>query len=108
MSEQKLFPDNSFDVIICHNILEYAQGQIEFLNEFYRLLKRDGTLSIVNHNKNGGVIEKIYGIRTFFTLQNNDIQMKHCILSESCTADATVCKLSSESRKKTKKSIHLS
>jgi len=111
----------SFDVIICHNVLEYASERIDIVNEFHRILKDDGLLSIIKHNHNGKImqkvvfennidealsilnggdsiaqsfgkvnyydnsdilkwktgftIEKIYGIRTFWALQqNNDIK----------------------------------
>ena len=37
----------SFDVIICHNVLEYAQCREEVVKEFYRLLKPAGSLSVV-------------------------------------------------------------
>ena len=48
----------SFDVIICHNVLEYIENRSEVISEFHRLLKRDGILSIVKHNKAGKVMHK--------------------------------------------------
>lgn len=112
---------NSFDVVICHNVLEYVVERAEIINEFYRILKPGGLLSIVKHNKYGKIMQKavfeynaeqalkllkgeniespnfgqineyslddlaeycdnrfsvknIYGIRTFYGLQNNDIK----------------------------------
>lgn len=47
-----------FDVILCHNVLEYVDNRAELLAEFHRLLKKDGILSIVKHNKNGKVMHK--------------------------------------------------
>ncbi len=115
------FPDNSFDVVICHNVLEYVDDKCEILKELTRVLKPEGFLSIAKHNRNGRVmqmavllddldkandlldgknsaaskfgeiryyeddditkwipglrIEKVYGIRTFWDLQQN--QDKH-------------------------------
>ena len=50
--------DSSFDVILCHNVLEYIENRADLIAEFHRLLKNDGILSIVKHNKNGKVMHK--------------------------------------------------
>ena len=50
--------DGSFDVILCHNVLEYIENRAELIAEFHRLLKKDGILSIVKHNKNGKIMHK--------------------------------------------------
>ena len=42
-------PD-SFDAVICHNVLEYVPDKEEILKELVRVLKPDGILSIVKHN----------------------------------------------------------
>ena len=54
----KEMEDSSFDVILCHNVLEYMENRAELMAEFHRLLKKDGILSIVKHNKNGKVMHK--------------------------------------------------
>ena len=115
------FPDASFDVVICHNVLEYVDDKGEILKELARVLKPEGFLSIAKHNRNGRImqmavllddmekahelldgknsaaskfgeiryyedsdiiswvpvlkIDKVYGIRTFWDLQQN--QDKH-------------------------------
>lgn len=51
------FLDNSFDMIICHNVLEYIDDKIQVINELHRLLKVGGTLSIVKHNRAGRVMQ---------------------------------------------------
>lgn len=51
------FEDNSFDVIFCHNVLEYIDDKEKIVNELYRLLKVGGTLSIVKHNRAGRVMQ---------------------------------------------------
>ena len=42
------YDDNTFDVIICHNVLEYIDDKKQVLNELRRVLKPNGILSIVN------------------------------------------------------------
>lgn len=50
--------ENSFDVIVCHNVLEYLDNRDELFSEFKRLLKQDGFLSIVKHNRAGKIMQK--------------------------------------------------
>ena len=115
------FEDNSFDIIICHNVLEYIDDKASVVKELTRVLKPGGFISLAKHNRNGRVmqmavllddhekanslldgedsaaskfgairyyddsdiikwcpnlyIEKTYGIRTFWDLQQN--QEKH-------------------------------
>ena len=52
------FPDGMFDVILCHNVLEYVEKREELLQEFSRLLKSGGTLSVVKHNPAGKILQK--------------------------------------------------
>lgn len=47
---------NSFDVVICHNVLEYVSNPIELLNEIIKFLKPNGILSIVKHNLIGRIL----------------------------------------------------
>lgn len=123
MEELKKISDQYFDVIICHNVLEYLEDRDELFNEFQRVLNPDGFLSIVKHNKAGKImqkavfeykvnealelirhgnaisvnfgtineyenheleqyskgsfrIEKVYGVRTFFALQRNELKVE--------------------------------
>ena len=50
-------PDQSFDVILCHNVLEYAPDREEIVRQFARLMKREGLLSLVKHNRPGRVMQ---------------------------------------------------
>jgi S-adenosylmethionine-dependent methyltransferase len=50
--------DNSFDVIVCHNVFEYAEERKEIFREFYRVLKPNGIISIVKHNHSGRIMQK--------------------------------------------------
>lgn len=54
----KKFPNNTFDCIICHNVLEYIDNRKELLAEFLRILKNDGYISIIKHNKAGRIMQK--------------------------------------------------
>lgn len=40
-------PSQTYDIIICHNVLEYLNDRKELLYEFSRILKPDGFVSIV-------------------------------------------------------------
>ena len=54
----KEFNNGSFDLIVCHNVLEYAEENDErviILNEFSRLLKRGGILSVEKNNGAGRI-----------------------------------------------------
>lgn len=42
--------DNTFDVVICHNVLEYVDDKAAILKELGRVLKPGGRLSIIKHN----------------------------------------------------------
>lgn len=55
----KTMPSDTFDVIICHNVLEYIKNRDEILNEFTRLLKKDGMISVVKHNRIGKIMQKV-------------------------------------------------
>jgi len=58
----KEFQDNYFDVIVCHNVLEFAiiynTKPSEIVKEFSRVLKSGGILSIIKHNKNGIIMRR--------------------------------------------------
>lgn len=59
IEELRLQQDNSFDVVVCHNVLEYAEERKDILREFYRILKPNGIISIVKHNHTGRIISKV-------------------------------------------------
>ena len=54
----KDFEDDSFDLITCHNVLEFADERADIVKEFLRILKPGGILSIVKHNKYGKIMFK--------------------------------------------------
>ena len=51
------FEDNSFDMIICHNVLEYIDDKASVIQELARVLKPGGTLSLAKHNRAGRVMQ---------------------------------------------------
>lgn len=51
----KTVPDDFFDLVICHNVLEYADNKEEILVQLKRVLKRGGMLSVIKHNLCGRV-----------------------------------------------------
>ena len=51
--------DASFEVILCHNVLEYVGNREAVLKAFTRLLKPGGLLSIVKHNEVGRVLQTV-------------------------------------------------
>ena len=53
----KEFEDNSFDIVICHNVLEYIDDKEAVLRELERVLKPKGFISIVKHNRNGRIMQ---------------------------------------------------
>lgn len=59
------FKDGFFDVVICHNVLEYAQEREEIVQQFARVLKADGLLSVVKHNVAGRVMQMAVLLNNF-------------------------------------------
>ncbi len=52
----KDMPDNSFDLVVCHNVLEYVPDRKMIIKELSRVLKQSGKLSIVKHNLAGRIL----------------------------------------------------
>ena len=55
----EIFKDEYFDLIICHNVLEYVENIDSYLTAFSRLLKKGGKLSIVKHNHVGRIMHTV-------------------------------------------------
>lgn len=68
--ELKKLPSDSFDYIFCHNVLEYTDNREIIVGEFYRLLKQNGKLSIVKHNRNGRVMQMVVLLNNFDEANN--------------------------------------
>ncbi len=52
-------PDQSFDLVVCHLVLEFVDHPADIIQKLLRVLKVGGTLSVVKHNKNGRIIQAI-------------------------------------------------
>lgn len=65
LSELKALDDESFDVVLCHCVLEYIDDKVEVLKEFKRILKPNGELSIVKHNRAGRVMQMVVLLNNF-------------------------------------------
>lgn len=63
--ELRRFDAGTFDMIICHNVLEYAEDREEIVNEFERVLKHNGKISIVKHNRSGRVMQMVVLLNDF-------------------------------------------
>ena len=136
------YADNSFDIVICHNVLEYVSDKEFILQELARVLKQGGTLSLVKHNLLGRVMvyavfsdnpkaaldlldsgdqennmfgkrdtyeneyiiglgkkyglsmENLFGIRTFFSLsQNNDVKFTQEWYEDMLALEMRTCNL---------------
>ena len=59
IGQLKELQSRSYDVIICHNVLEYINDREAVFQEFHRLLKDNGTLSLVKHNRTGKIMQKV-------------------------------------------------
>ena len=68
--ELKKLPSDLFDYILCHNVLEYADDREIIVCEFHRLLKKNGILSIVKHNRNGRVMQMVVLLNNFDEANN--------------------------------------
>ena len=55
----KDFSDGYFDVVTCHNVLEFVPERAEYVKEFSRVLKSGGIMSIVKHNKTGRIMFRV-------------------------------------------------
>lgn len=66
---------DSFDIIFCHNVMEFLDNRIELLREFKRVLKPGGYVSIVKHNRLGEIMHKAvfeYNVEAALKLLRDD------------------------------------
>lgn len=54
-----VFKNETFDMIICHNVLEYIDDKATVVKALARVLKKDGIISIVKHNRAGRVMQMV-------------------------------------------------
>lgn len=53
----KCMPEESFDLIVCHNVLEYIDDKETVIRELTRVLRPGGFLSLIKHNRYGRVMQ---------------------------------------------------
>jgi S-adenosylmethionine-dependent methyltransferase len=51
--------DNSFDVVVCHNVLEYTKERKDIFKELCRVVKPNGIISIIKQNHAGRVMQQV-------------------------------------------------
>ena len=86
--------DASFEVILCHNVLEYVEDRKLVLEEFTRLLKPGGMLSIVKHNEVGRVLQTVVfendTRKALALLAGQDLETHSMGLAQAYDLDAAV------------------
>ena len=86
--------DASFEVILCHNVLEYVEDRKAILKEFTRLLKLGGLLSIVKHNEVGRVLQTVVfendTRKALALLAGQDLETHSMGLAQAYDLDAAV------------------
>ena len=140
LEQVEKFESESFDIVLCHNVLEYIEenNREKYLSEFKRILKKDGKLSIIKHNQVGKImqavvfsndvdqaldllkgnefrsvsfnsgttytidkllemskmkLDKYQAIRTFYSLQMNEVKTKDNWLKKMTEMELAVCDL---------------
>lgn len=68
----RTMPAESFDMVVCHNVLEYVDEKDVYLRALARLVKPGGYLSLVKHNRPGRVMQ--------MTVLLNDFAMANTLL----------------------------
>ena len=64
--------EEAFDLVVCHNVLEYVDEKEAYLRELARVVKPGGYLSLVKHNRPGRVMQ--------MTVLLNDFAMANRLL----------------------------
>lgn len=88
-------PNDSFDVAFCHNVMEYLENRIELLQELKRVLKPNGYVSLVKHNKYGKIMQKAvfeYNVESALDLLkgNKDISQNFGTINEYELSDLSL------------------
>ncbi len=79
----KQFPNESFDYIFCHNVLEYVSDceRENVFMEFKRILRRNGRISVIKHNPKGRVMQKV-------VCENNTEDAAEILKNGCCTSQS--------------------
>ena len=63
-------PEKSFDMVVCHNVLEYVDEKDAYLRALARVVKPGGYLSLVKHNRAGRVMQMAVLLNDFAMANN--------------------------------------
>ena len=61
----RAMPEKSFDMVVCHNVLEYVDEKEAYFRELARVVKTGGLLSLVKHNRPGRVMQMAVLLNNF-------------------------------------------
>jgi S-adenosylmethionine-dependent methyltransferase len=61
----ELFDAASFDIVVCHNLLEYAENPFATVEGIAHVLRKDGVLSLLVRNRAGEVLKEAIKSRNF-------------------------------------------
>jgi S-adenosylmethionine-dependent methyltransferase len=56
---RELFAAEPFDVVVCHNLLEYSENPSTTVRDVAHVLRKDGVLSVVVRNRAGEVLKEV-------------------------------------------------
>ena len=102
LDQLESFEDASFDVILCHNVLEYVENRKAVLKAFIRLLKPGGLLSIVKHNEVGRVLQTVVfendTQKALDLLAGQDLETHSMGLAQAYDLDAVIENLALENK----------
>lgn len=81
-----VFNDETFDIIICHNVLEYIDDKEAVVKALARVLKKDGIPSIAKHNRAVRVMQMAVLLESLdeegiSILEHDYLKMKECLSS---------------------------
>lgn len=65
LEQVQAMQDASFDMVLCHNVLEYVDDKAAYLRELTRVLKPGGLFSLVKHNRPGRVMQMTVLLNNF-------------------------------------------
>jgi S-adenosylmethionine-dependent methyltransferase len=77
---QKLFEPESFDVVVCHNMLEYVADPGAIVRSISRLLRKDGLVSLLLRNRDGEVLKT--------AIKSSDLELAKNSLSAETVVDS--------------------
>ncbi len=72
LTNLEAMPPASFDVVLCHMVLEFVDNAPQIVQSLLRVLKKGGLLSIIRHNRAGRLMQAI--------IQEADFNEAHALM----------------------------